>query len=810
MPGDVVRIRDQRWRVARHTRYGDEGVLAVLGCEASNRGVRTCFLLRAERIQPMPAVTTVRVVRPPRWRHAARAALAGSVPRVESLRAAADAGLDVIPFQLEPVLALTHALGRRMLIADDVGLGKTIQAGLVVAETLVRTPDAHVLIVAPAALRDQWQQELERRFRIRAAVLDAAGVARAALLAGPGANPWATSSVVVTSIDYVKRPEVIRGLEGLVWDAVLFDEAHWLAGPSERSAAARSLARRARLVLLLSATPHPGDDAAFARLCGTGELPGDPPLLLFRRTRQDAGLETRRRTCWLRVHQTPAEAALHRALMTYARLVWDGTHPGARGARLAVSVLVKRACSSAASAARSLQRRLDLLTELRLPTDVQLPLPLETSAPEGDDEPLAVLGAPGLQDGADECRRLRELLALAWTAAGNESKLRALDRLVRRSRRPLIVFTEYRDTLAGIAAALDVSDAVHLHGGITLAERREALRQFAAGSARLLLATDAASEGLNLHHRCHLVVNIELPWSPLRLAQRVGRVDRIGQRARVHAVHLIAGGTEEENTVGRLLQRAARARDALSGQAAVWDEARTASIVMSGSPDAPLSGLARSGGPLDPGPARPALFVTPDLRARAREEAARIVASRSLGRRGGIPDEESRPVATSIRRRNGRAAPLCYWAFRVAFLDTNGQVAWSTLLGARADIQEGGDGPGGDALALLSDGDRSGVDAAVHRHQRTMRAAVRAAIVRTSTLAATRERAIRDDLLRNHARLAALQPGLFDRRSDRAAAEQRAVLDAALERCRLRLAELDGVCDLSDGTRELVFAARIA
>ncbi len=243
-----------------------------------------------------------------------------------------------------------------------------------------------------------------------------------------------------------------------------------------------------------------------------------------------------------------------------------------------MTVLVKRACSSAASLARSLERRLLLLTHTSPDFETQLGLPFEHSE-AADEEPLAALATAGLGDLSEERGHLQRILALARDATVDESKLRALQRLLRRSGEPTIIFTEYRDTLARIASALpDDVKAVRLHGGLTSLERRDALREFTCGSARLLLATDAASEGLNLHHRCRLVVNLELPWSPLRLEQRVGRVDRIGQPARVHALYLVAGATAEQHTVSRLLERMVQAGSALS-EPAVTDEEEIAGAV---------------------------------------------------------------------------------------------------------------------------------------------------------------------------------------------------------------------------------------
>src|SRR5207302_10470790 len=175
-------------------------------------------------------------------------------------------------------------------------LGKTIQAGLIVAETIARAPDARVLVISPAGLREQWRGELRSRFDVGAEVLDAEGLARAAAQLVPGVNPWSIQPVAITSIDYVKRPEVMRSLEALTWDVVVFDEAHALAGRSDRATAAAALARRARVVVMLTATPHSGDDEAFARLCALGDIDDVFPLTTFRRTRSDVGLPHGRRS----------------------------------------------------------------------------------------------------------------------------------------------------------------------------------------------------------------------------------------------------------------------------------------------------------------------------------------------------------------------------------------------------------------------------------------------------------------------------------------------------------------------------------
>ena len=359
--GDVVRIRNQRWRVVGHVVYEAAALLRVMGSGGDNHGLEAQFLLPYEHVECLPSVHEPEVVCARRWRRIVRVELSDAVPRFDSLRSAARADMRLIPFQLEPALAIVRGLASRILIADAVGLGKTIEAALVVAEVLARADGGHALIVCPASLRNQWRHELENRFGLVAVTLDSLTAARAASSFAAGSNPWTSSPVVVASIDYIKRPEVIRGLESIVWDALVLDEAHTLSGDSGRAHAADALARRSRAVLMLSATPHSGDDAAFMRLVAIGRLRTDPPLVIFRRDRTSAGIPSSRRTHRLSVRTTREESALHEALLAYTRLVWR-QKTASSGSRLAMSVLLKRACrSSATSLRRSLERRLLLL-----------------------------------------------------------------------------------------------------------------------------------------------------------------------------------------------------------------------------------------------------------------------------------------------------------------------------------------------------------------------------------------------------------------------------------------------------------------
>ena len=750
VPGDLVRIRDEHWTVLRLTRSATSAVLDVRGRDTTNHGVRAAFLLPFELLEPLPHRVTPRRVRRRTWQRLTRATLADATPSWQSLRTLLDARISLLPFQLEPALAVTHGLGSRMLLADEVGLGKTIQAGLVIAEILARVRHGRILVVAPAALREQWQAELVDRFRVDAWLADAASLARLGDARTNASNPWSSHEVTITSIDFIKRPDVVRAVEALVWDAVVFDEAHGLTGRSDRAAAARALGHRARTMVLLTATPHSGDDRAFDALCDIGNLDPGFPLLVFRRTRGDVGITLSRRTRSLHVVPTPAERQMHRALMAYAQMVW--AHPGshASAAHLAMTILLRRACSSPASLARSVERRMALLARDEVgPRQMALPL-VESS---GDEEPDEELAAPGLGDAEHEHRRLEGILRLARHAVENASKVNAVRRLLRRTREPAIVFTEYRDTLETLATELNALSPVILHGGLSSAERRLNLRHFTAGTARLLLATDAASEGLNLQQRCRLVINLEIPWTPLRLEQRIGRVERIGQTRPVHAIRLIAAGTREESAVDGLAlksERAAAVLDAL-GPRQTQDDA--------------------------------AGIVIPDLREAARLEALRVESLRALGGRPSDPRSTGRPPITVLRRSRGHRDLLC--GFRILFMDSDQQLVWETLFGAAVPV-------GVETQSLVALLELPLLAPALRAQQRTARASLEQALRAPLDLAARRERAIAGTLQAQRARLSAglLQPGLFDRRAERLLDMQRAVLDEALERCRIRLDDI--------------------
>ncbi|MGE5242678.1 MAG: helicase-related protein [Betaproteobacteria bacterium] len=618
--GDEVVVRQQRWRVQRIRAYGGCLVMSLAGIGAENLGAERQFLSPFDRVELARRPRVLRQVRAATWRRACRAALAAAVPP-GALRAAADAVIDLLPHQLEPALAVVAGRGTRVLLADAVGLGKTIQAGLVIAELRARDAAERVLIVTPAGVRDQWRDELARRFQIEAVVVDAFDVRRRAAALPPDISPWATVTTAIASIDYVKRPETTPAVAECRWDVVVVDEAHGVGDATDRHGAIAALAGRAAYVLLLTATPHSGDRRAFLSLCRTGSH--GEPLLVFRRARAAVRGAAARRIHRLHVRPTAAEARMHRLLEQFARAVRAEHGDGGRDVWLALAVLHKRALSSPRSLEVSVARRLSVLESGGDAREAQLALPLDSTGELDEADAAPWWPTPlALGDRQRERRLLDSLAAAAHAAAKHETKTAALVRLLRRVGEPVIVFTEYRDTLLHLARRLPGPAAI-VHGGLSRRERQSALDDFTAGRRRWLVATDAAGQGLNLHARCRTIVNLELPWNPVRLEQRIGRVDRIGQTRTVHAFHLVGRGTAEEAILDRLRTRVAAAHIDIgtTDPVGMEDEVMLARQVIGGLPSATVA-VARS-------PADSAPRMSLDLSFEAQREAARLAAVRN-------------------------------------------------------------------------------------------------------------------------------------------------------------------------------------
>lgn len=759
-PGAQIHVRGARWRIEQSVARQDCCELHLVS--ETNAG-RRVLLWPFDRPAPVEGKAILRVVRLRRWWRAVVAAARSEVgpftPRPRRVRA------DVLPYQLEPALAMARG-AMRIVLADEVGLGKTVQAGWIIGDLVERERDARVLIAVPGGLRQQWVAELDTLFGLAAASVDARWLRATVADLPADVSPWTAPGIYIASIDFLKRPVIASSLQRKRWDLLVVDEAHGAAAPTERHAVLSAVAARAQRVVAITATPFSGDPNAFSSIAALGE--GSKRFaapIMFRRSREDIGDRRKRRHRFASVRLSRPEFVLQRLLERYGRHVWRAAGGDLDAARLAVTVLRKRALSSPAAAERSLRRRLALLRGVAT-APRQLSLIDDETETADDDLAESALAVPGLADAAREHRWLAALVDAAAAALVHDSKLRRLLRLRQRAgAEPTIVFTEYRDTLRHLSTA--IPDSLQLHGGLTATERAAVQQRFNENGG-WLLATDAGSEGLNLQHRCRLVVNYELPWNPARLEQRIGRVDRIGQRRTVHAVTLIARDTAEDLVVANLTKRLTRVAATLGDRdrlASFLDDARMARRVIGGTDPADSAVPAASDSPLD-------AVSTPPSGLHA--EAARSAIEIRL--RAAAADRMVRTPVTAMRA-TSLLLPGYVGAFHCAAITAAGQVVAQrlVLLHARetvtrprkaADVLE----RSGLAIAALAGHLESVVPhlaAWFEEIQSAHAAAVEAQI--------EREAAVRDAL----AGLPPIQKGLFDRRAENEA-DRQVDLDRAL------------------------------
>ena len=517
----------------------------------------------------------------------------------------------------------------RFLLADDPGAGKTIMAGLLIRELIVRGDVRRCLICAPGNLTEQWQDELGGKFQ-----LDFRIVTRDMIEAARSGNPFAENDRLIARLDQISRNEDIQArLAQTEWDLVVCDEAHKLSATyfgakleeTRRYKLGKLLGQLTRHLLLMTATPHNGKDDdfdLFMKLLDPDRFEGrarggarrsDVSDLMRRMTKErlltfdGAPLFPERKATTVDYALSPAERDLYEQVTAYVRTQFNRIDELEHGGRksaigFALTILQRRLASSPAAIFHSLRRRREKL-ENRLQEEQRQPdgslglaefsydFNLDEELDEAPDSEVEAIESE-LVDHAtaastvaqldEEIASLRGLEAQASRVlgSGRDNKWLQLLSLLQDRRemrhadgtaRKLVIFTEHRDTLDYLAdklkRALGRPDAVvTIHGGIRREERRRIEQDFRhAAEVLILVATDAAGEGINLQS-AHLMVNYDLPWNPNRLEQRFGRIHRIGQKEVCHLWNLVASETREGAVYQRLLEKLARERDRLNGQ----------------------------------------------------------------------------------------------------------------------------------------------------------------------------------------------------------------------------------------------------
>ncbi len=547
-------------------------------------------------------------------------------------------GIRTLPHQIEAVYMKMLPQPRlRFLLADDPGAGKTIMAGLLIKEMKLREAIERILILCPAPLTIQWQDELLKWFGEQFAIIFSS-IDQHQLI-----NPWQKESQVISSIDYAKQEGVRERIWQQKWDMILIDEAHKCsaytkhssnrapeANETKRYQLAKRLSANADHVLLLTATPHHGDEDRFGhflRLIDPDLFPephrlgqqateirksifrlgADCPWAL-RRLKEDLKDIDGKRLFPDRHMQSitftlnPEEYFLYKTVTEYInQFLTQGTGQRRQSAALARTVFQRRLASSSHAIHESLKSRLkkqqDLLDELEGLAPAQRAKRLayiqgrladaeqdEDDLDDADKDRLTdeFTTAIELEQLKAEIASLKELVEQARRVreSGRDSKLSALEGCLKLAEfselkdglGKLLIFTEHRATLNHLREFLNKwgYSTCEIHGGMNPHERNQAQELFRT-TYQICVATEAAGEGINLQF-CHLMINYDIPWNPTRLEQRLGRIHRIGQENDVYAYNFVATDSEDGQPVieGRILQRLLhkldQMRDALAGR----------------------------------------------------------------------------------------------------------------------------------------------------------------------------------------------------------------------------------------------------
>lgn len=529
-------------------------------------------------------------------------------------------GVDVEDYQLDPVVRAISMPRVNLLIADDVGLGKTIEAGLVAQELTLRHRVRSVLIVCPSSIQIQWREEMRDKFGMEFRVVDTELLRDLRRRRGLHVNPWTHFPRLITSIDFIKRERPMRLFRESLpqgdapayprpYDLLIVDESHNVAPSgrgkyatdSQRTMAIQTLTPHFEHKLFLSATPHNGypesftallellDNQRFARSVKPNRAQLEAVMVRRMKSELSEKWDGSRRFAkrvveHLEVPYTDAEKSAHRALQEYAKLrTASAKTDGERfAAEFVLKLLKKRMFSSPAAFATTLEKHLASVGRVQEAADSngwrrQVEEADEDFAndEERDETELLALETASLHVGPPlseaQAGLLAELRRYAEQAPQrSDSKAQTLIAWLKKHLKPggkwgnerVIIFTEYRATqkwLYGLLASEELAGndrLMTIFGGMDIDDREKAKAAFQAdpevSPVRILLATDAASEGLNLQNHCWRLIHYEIPWNPNRMEQRNGRVDRHGQKhPEVNVYHFVGAGFVQSDTPAR-------------------------------------------------------------------------------------------------------------------------------------------------------------------------------------------------------------------------------------------------------------------
>lgn len=492
--------------------------------------------------------------------------------------------IDPLPHQLDVARKVVSAPQARFVLADDVGLGKTIEVGLILHALEQRSRCRRILIVCPASLTRQWKEEMRYKF------------ARSFEIYNRDFTPefmdeMRSRECVIVSLDLAKRDEHLAKLvQSGTWDVVIFDEAHRLGkGESgeqtDRYKLARALRDKTASLLLLTATPHQGKSKRFGALLELArpdlkseiqtldinpEIVGEVIIRNKKSKVTDAegnllfkGHDTRRFVAQKNEQMEVAD----RALTAYLRAGYRASRSSSdkrtgRAIGFVMSTYRKLASSSVAAILVALERRLQRLISGELNPNISINFDENGEEDDSLTENEVLSSVPAFFE--DEVGQLQNLISNVRIALRNDTKLDTfLDKIVSPliyENQNLLIFTEYRATQEylreKLLAKFPALEKIELiNGSMSLDDKMESVFRFNEGESKILISTEAGGEGLNLQKSCHVMVNYDLPWNPSRLVQRIGRLYRYGQEKRVQVLNLQIDDNFDNQALNLMMDR---------------------------------------------------------------------------------------------------------------------------------------------------------------------------------------------------------------------------------------------------------------
>ncbi|MDB2155158.1 DEAD/DEAH box helicase [Clostridium butyricum] len=539
-PGMRLIIRDEEWLVKRVDKntFGSE-TLIVTGLSRLVKDKESIFISQLEDITTIkPEETKLIPDKSPQFiesRLYMESLLRRKAPTDNRLYVGHKAAMNTLEYQLDPAIISLDKPRQRILIADAVGLGKTLEAGILMSELILRGKGKRILVVTVKSMMTQFQKEMWNRFSIPLVKLDSQGIQRIRSKIPSNHNPFYYYDKTIVSIDTLKRDSEYRNyLENSWWDIIVIDEAHNVAERgnhvAQRARLAKLLSERSDTLIMLSATPHDGRPESFASLMNMLDPTAianpkdyskeDIKGLCVRRFKKDIQDQVEGNFKERQIHIEKGEASWkeEEVFDYFSKIQFKTIDGGKKSGDLFKTTLEKSLFSSPAACIKTLTNRLNKLAKEDITEDR-----------EHDIKVLSTLKSMLESIKSEEFTRYAKLVELLKSKDYNWNPKNTKDRIV--------IFTERIETLKFLKEnllkdlKLKENNIEIMHGGMSDIDLQKIVDDFGREDSKLrvLVASDVASEGINLHYLSHRLIHFDIPWSLMVFQQRNGRIDRYGQ-----------------------------------------------------------------------------------------------------------------------------------------------------------------------------------------------------------------------------------------------------------------------------------------